>query len=134
MIQITGIIIICIFVIALIILASFFYYLSIWIRALISGYPIPMTRLISMKLRRIPPTMIVDVYIRGKLASLDFTLDQLEAHYLVGGGPARVIDAMVKAKNRNIIVPFSIVAKTDLAGFDLNDVDPEEFKKVVGIG
>jgi uncharacterized protein YqfA (UPF0365 family) len=43
----------------------------------------------------------------------------------------KVVDALVKAHARDIPVPFKIVAKTDLAGFDLEDVDPEHFRKAL---
>ena len=104
----------------------FFVFFKIWVRALMSGYRVEFPRLVGMKLRRIPPGLIVDAFIRGRNADLDISIEQLEKHYLAGGDVPKVIDAMIKARNRDMDVPFEAVAKADLAGYDLETVGPEE--------
>ena len=42
----------------------FLHFLGVWIRALMSGAKVSLGSLIGMKLRRIPPTLIVDARIR----------------------------------------------------------------------
>ncbi len=126
------IIVIAVGVITLSFLGIFLFFLRVWLRALTSGNAVPLTRLVGMKLRRVPPGPIVDCHIRASQAGLEVTLDQLERHYLAGGRPDRVVEAMVRLRNRDIAVPFAVVAKTDLAGFNLDEVDPEEIRKAIG--
>jgi uncharacterized protein YqfA (UPF0365 family) len=114
-------------------IVSFMHFAGIWIRALVSGVKVDLNRLIMMKLRRIPPGLIVDVYIKSTQAGLGVTLDQLEKHYLAGGHVANVTDAMTKARHRDIMVSFEVVAKNDLAGFDLETMDPNEFELTPGV-
>ncbi len=93
-----------------------------------SACPISFFELLGMKLRDVPPGIIVDAYIKAKKSSMDVTREQLECHYIAGGRVFRVVDAMIKAHARDIMVPFEVVAKTDLAGFDLETIDPEQFR------
>ncbi len=105
------------------------YFMRPWTKALLSGLRIPLARLMGMKLRNVSPEIIVDAYIKAHHASIPLTLEQLESHYIAGGNPNRVVDALIKTHARNIPVSYEVVAKTDLAGFDLEDIDPEYFRK-----
>ena len=125
MIVIVGILVIAIW-------AVFMQFLGVWVRAFMAGANVDLWVLVGMKLRRVPPGLIIDAHIKASKAALGTTTDQLESHYLAGGNVLKVVDAMIKARNRDIPVPFEVVAKTDLAGFDLDDVDPEEFRKAIG--
>lgn len=109
----------------------FIYFLKPWFRALTAGHKIPLAALISMKFRNVPPALIVDCYIRSHCADLDISMEQLEKHYSAGGKPDRVVGAMIKAHSRGIAVPFDIVAGTDLAGYNVDDINPEEFRKAI---
>lgn len=129
---VSVIIVIAIGVIALIFLSIFLFFFRVWLRALASGNPVPLARLVGMKLRRVPSGPIVDCHIRASQAGLEVTLDQLERHYLAGGRPERVIEAMVRLRNRDVAVPFAVLAKTDLAGINLDEVDAEKIIKAAG--
>ena len=83
--NVAGIIVILIAVIALIMLGVFFYFIKVWVRALMSGARVPMLTLVGMKLRHVPPTLIVDARIRVIKAGLTLSSELIEAHYLAGG-------------------------------------------------
>jgi uncharacterized protein YqfA (UPF0365 family) len=128
--SVLTILVIIVGVMALMSIYIFVFYFRLWTRAAMSGHRVPISVLMAMKLRRVPPGLILDCYIRAQNGDLYVSMEQLEKHYLAGGNPARVVDALIKTHNRNIAVPFEIVAKTDLAGFNVDEVDPEEFRKV----
>ncbi len=109
---IVGIIIIA----ALIIVAKFF---GVWVRALMSGAKVRMSALIGMQLRRVPPSLIVDARIRLVKSGLDYSTDQLEAHYLAGGDIINVVNALIAADKANIELPFQQATAIDLAGRDV---------------
>ena len=92
-----------ILVIALV--AVFLYFLKVWIRALMSGARVSIWSLVGMKLRRVPPTLIVDARIRLIKAGLTVhgRTEPLEAHYLAGGDVVmNVVNALIAADKANI--------------------------------
>ncbi|MCK5528978.1 MAG: flotillin-like protein FloA [Kiritimatiellae bacterium] len=109
---IIGVIIIA----ALVIVAKFF---GVWVRALMSGAKVRMSALIGMQLRRVPPSLIVDARIRLVKSGLDYSTDQLEAHYLAGGDIINVVNALIAADKANIELPFQQATAIDLAGRDV---------------
>jgi len=96
--------------------AIFLHFLGVWIRALMSGAKVPLGSLIGMKLRRVPPTLIVDARIRLVKAGLSLPTDPLEAHYLAGGDIINVVNALIAADKANIELSFQQAAAIDLAG------------------
>ena len=115
-------ILLVILVIAVIaIIAIFLHFLGVWIRALMSGAKVALWSLVGMKLRRIPPALIVDARIRMIKAGLQLTTDELEAHFLAGGNVIRVVDALIAADKANIDLSFQRAAAIDLAGRDVFD-------------
>jgi uncharacterized protein YqfA (UPF0365 family) len=105
----------------LILLFVFFYFLKVWIRAWMSGARVSLFNLLGMKLRRVPPTLIVDARIRLVKAGLDLDTDPLEAHYLAGGNVINVVQALIAADKANIELSFQRAAAIDLAGRDVYD-------------
>lgn len=89
---------------------------GLWISALAAGVPVGIITLVGMRLRRVPPTQIVNPLIKADKAGLDVSVNQLEAHYLAGGNVDRVIDALIAAERANIPLPFERAAAIDLAG------------------
>jgi uncharacterized protein YqfA (UPF0365 family) len=69
-----------------------------------------------MRLRRVPPSLIVKPRISAVKAGLNLSVDQLEAHYLAGGNVERVVNALISADKANIALNFSRAAAIDLAG------------------
>jgi uncharacterized protein YqfA (UPF0365 family) len=104
---------------ALILLGVFFYFLKVWVRALMSGARVSITALIGMKLRRVPPTLIVDARIRLIKAGLNLSTDIIEAHYLAGGNVINVVQGLIAADKANIDLSFQKAAAIDLAGRDV---------------
>ncbi|HAS83531.1 MAG TPA: hypothetical protein DCS43_12900, partial [Verrucomicrobia bacterium] len=67
---------------ALVIIGIFMHFLGVWIRALMSGAKVALWTLVGMKLRRIPPALIVDARISLVKAGIAISTDELETHYL----------------------------------------------------
>lgn len=94
----------------------YFVPLGLWIAAFSSGAYVGIGTLIAMRLRRVPPSLIVKPRISAVKAGLNISVDQLEAHYLAGGNVERVVIALISADKANIELNFSRAAAIDLAG------------------
>lgn len=104
------------------ILAVFFYFVPflLWISARVSGVRISLIQLFLMKIRKVPPQVIVRAMIEAHKAGLKtITRDELEAHYLAGGHVERVVHALVSASKANIDLGFQMATAIDLAGRDV---------------
>jgi len=100
----------------------FFYFLNVWIRALASRAHVSLWTLIGMKLRRVPPNLIVEALIRLRKAGITgVETDALEAHYLAGGDVLNVVNALIAADKAGIQLTFKKAAAIDLAGRDVFD-------------
>jgi len=100
----------------------FFYYIPffLWLSAKVSGVNISLIQLFLMRIRKVPPTVIVNAMIEGHKAGLKaLTRDELEAHYLAGGHVERVVHAIVSASKANIELSFQMATAIDLAGRDV---------------
>ena len=100
----------------------FFYYVPffLWINALSAGVHISLIQLFLMRLRRVPPRVIVYAMIVAHKAGLKYvTRDDLEAHYLAGGHVEKVVQALVSASKANIDLSFQMGTAIDLAGRDV---------------
>lgn len=100
----------------------FFYYVPffLWINALSAGVHISLVQLFLMRLRRVPPRVIVYAMIVAHKAGLKYvTRDDLEAHYLAGGHVEKVVQALVSASKANIDLSFQMGTAIDLAGRDV---------------
>lgn len=105
----------------IIILPIFFYFIPVglWISALAAGVKIGIFNLVGMRLRRVPPAIIVRPMIKSLKAGIEIKSDQLEAHYLAGGNVDRVVDALIAAQRAEIDLGFERAAAIDLAGRDV---------------
>ena len=104
------------------ILAVFFYFVPflLWISARVSGVRISLIQLFLMRIRKVPPQVIVRAMIEAHKAGLKtLTRDDLEAHYLAGGHVERVVHALVSASKANIDLGFQMATAIDLAGRDV---------------
>jgi len=108
-------------IIAFILAAVVFSFFSVWIRAWTSNAYISFRSLIAMKLRAVPPRIIVDARIRMVKAGLEISTNDLEAHFLAGGNVIQVVNALIAADKANIPLTFKRAAAIDLAGRDVND-------------
>ncbi len=89
---------------------------ALWISALAARVPISLFALIGMRLRRVPPPLIVRQLISAVKAGIDVKTDALEAHYLAGGNVAAVVNALIAAGKASIDLSFERAAAIDLAG------------------
>jgi len=109
-------------VVAFILLSIFFYFVPflLWFSARVSGVSISLIQLFLMRIRKVPPTIIVRAMIEAHKAGLSrLTRDELEAHYLAGGHVERVVHALVSASKANIDLSFQMATAIDLAGRDV---------------
>lgn len=119
----TGLLILLIAaIILLIIIFCVVIPIPLWIAAVFSGVRIKIASLVGMRLRRVPPSIILSAMIQAKKADLhDVTSDALEAHYLAGGHVLRVIFALVAADKARIPLTLQKATAIDLAGRDVLD-------------
>ena len=106
----------------LFIIIIFFYYVPffLWINALSAGVHISLVQLFLMRLRRVPPRIVVYAMIEAHKAGLkDVTRDNLEAHFLARGHVEEVVHALVSASKANIDLSFQMATAIDLAGRDV---------------
>ena len=107
--------IVAIALVALIILLWFFP-VTLWFQALLSGVHIPLIQLLLMRWRGVNPRTIVFAMIAGTKAGLKLKANELEAHYLAKGNVPNVINALISADKANIPLDFKTAAGIDLAG------------------
>ncbi|MBQ5880594.1 MAG: flotillin-like protein FloA [Bacteroidaceae bacterium] len=110
-------------VVALVVLLSIFFHFVpffLWLSAKVSGVHISLIQLFLMRIRNVPPGIIVPSLIEAHKAGLrNITRDNLEAHYMTGGHVQRVVHALVSASKANIDLPFEKATAIDLAGRDV---------------
>ena len=109
-------------IIVIIILSIFFHFVPffLWLSARVSGVNISLIQLFLMRIRTVPPGIIVPSLIEAHKAGLkNITRDNLEAHYMTGGHVQRVVHALVSASKANIDLPFEKATAIDLAGRDV---------------
>ena len=109
-------------VIAGFLLLSLFVYfipIGLWISAIAARVRIGIGELIGMRLRRVPPRVILGSQINATKAGLDIPTSFLEAHYLAGGHVANVVTALIAADKAGINLTPERAAAIDLAGRDV---------------
>lgn len=103
---------------------AFFFFLyfvpvGLWIAAASSGAGVSIVQLVGMRLRRVPPTTIVNARISAVKANLNVSSEALESHFLAGGNVGHVINALISADKAGISLGFDRAAAIDLAGRDV---------------
>ncbi len=99
----------------------FLHFLQIWIRAFAARAPVSIVNLIGMRLRGIPPAIVVNARIMSVKAGIEMATDGLEAHYLAGGRVEKVVRALIAADKANIPLTFAQACAIDLAGRDIEE-------------
>jgi uncharacterized protein YqfA (UPF0365 family) len=95
--------------------------LKLYVQALFSDAKVGMLDLIMMRLRKVPPEVVVLNRITAKKAGIDIPTDLMEAHYLARGNVSRVVAAMIAADKAGIELPWNAATGIDLAGRDILD-------------
>ena len=107
---------------AVILLSVFFHFVPffLWLSAKVSGVKISLIQLFLMRIRNVPPGIIVPSLIEAHKAGLtNVTRDNLEAHYMTGGHVQRVVHALVSASKAGIELSCEKATAIDLAGRDV---------------
>ena len=97
----------------------YFVPVGLWIAAAASGAGVGIFQLVAMRLRRVPPNVIVNARISAVKANVNAEIDLLEAHFLAGGNVLQVVNALISAGKAGIKLDFDRAAAIDLAGRDV---------------
>lgn len=108
----------------------YFVPVNLWITAIFSGVRVGLLELVFMRIRKVPPSIVVNSLITATKAGLTTQDDEgderrqlktqeLEAHYLAGGNVPQVIRALISADKANIDLTFKQATAIDLAGRDV---------------
>ena len=124
-----------IIIIVFAVIVGFFVFLyfvpvNLWITAIFSGVRVGLAELVFMRIRKVPPSIIVNSLITATKAGLTISEDgsdarrtlrasDLETHYLAGGNVPQVIKALISADKANINLTFRQATAIDLAGRDV---------------
>ncbi|MGL1888110.1 MAG: flotillin-like protein FloA [Reichenbachiella sp.] len=107
-------------ILAGLIIILFFFPVSLWITAIFSGVKVNLLDLAFMRLRRVPPGLIVNSLILVTKAGINGISSQiLETHFLAHGNLKNVIQALIVADKANLEMTFQQAAAIDLAGRDV---------------
>ena len=109
-------------IVAIIFLFFIFLYfvpIGLWITARFSGVKVGLAELVFMRVRKVPPGLIIKEMITSTKAGIDVTTSELETHYLAGGHVPSVIKALISADKANIALTFKQATAIDLAGRDV---------------
>lgn len=97
----------------------YFVPVNLWITALFSNVKVGLFELVFMRIRKVPPRVIVESLITATKAGLHISSNDLETHYLAGGNVPNVIRALISADKANINLTFKQATAIDLAGRDV---------------
>jgi uncharacterized protein YqfA (UPF0365 family) len=109
----------------------YFVPINLWITAIFSGVRVGLLELVFMRIRKVPPSVVVNSMITATKAGLTVANDaeegprrplssqDLETHYLAGGNVPQVIKALISADKANINLTFKQSTAIDLAGRDV---------------
>lgn len=108
----------------------YFVPVNLWITAVFSGVRVGLPELVFMRIRKVPPSVIVNSLITATKAGLtiqegeagvprSLKTQELETHYLAGGNVPQVIKALISADKANIHLTFKQATAIDLAGRDV---------------
>ena len=107
--------------VAIVLVFVFLYFIpvNLWITARFSGVKVGLFELMFMRIRKVPPGLVVREMITAIKAGLEVTTSDLETHYLAGGNVPTVIKALISADKANITLSFKQATAIDLAGRDV---------------
>jgi len=119
--ALTGLsVVIIIAIVLFLLLFLYFVPLGLFIIAYFSGVKVKIFKdLVGMRLRKVPPVVIVRSMITATKAGITIDQSKLEAHYLAGGNVIKVINALVSADKANLGLTFERATAIDLAGRDV---------------
>ncbi|WP_436515017.1 flotillin-like protein FloA [Ekhidna sp. To15] len=127
-----GVLTVVLIVLGVIVLFILLYYIPVglWITAQVTNVKVGLFELFFMRIRKVPPSVIVNSLITATKAGLSIQevegearrqlrTQDLETHYLAGGNVPQVIRALISADKANIDLTFKQATAIDLAGRDV---------------
>jgi len=119
--ALTGLSIVIIIAIVLFLMVFLYFVpIGLYITAYFSGVRMKIFKdLVGMRLRKVPPVIIVRSMITATKAGIKVDQGKLEAHYLAGGNVVRVINSLISADKANLGLTFERATAIDLAGRDV---------------
>lgn len=108
-------------IIIALLLFLYFIPVNLWITAVFSGVRISIVQLVLMRIRKVPPSVVVNALITSTKAGLNITSNEIETHFLAGGNVNNVIKALISADKANIALNFKDATAIDLAGRQVYD-------------
>ena len=110
-------------ILASIVLWTLLYFIPIglWFSAVFAKVYVPIPQLIAMRIRRVPPAIILNALVASSKAGLKLDRDLLEAHYLARGNVQNVVSALISADKANLGLDFKTATAIDLAGRNVYD-------------
>lgn len=99
------------FVIVVLVLVPF----KLWFKAFVSGTKISMFKLISLKLRKLNTSLIVNTYITAYKAGLFIDIDELETHLTAGGHIDLLVNSLIMAENFKVDLSIDTAKAIDLS-------------------
>jgi uncharacterized protein YqfA (UPF0365 family) len=94
---------------------------GLFFRAMISGTPVSVVKMIRMRMKHLDARMLVNNYIKARKSGVSVTMDQIENHAQSKGNVNRVIGALISAHNAGIDLSTKTAMAIDLAGRDIMD-------------
>ena len=102
-------------VVAVVILALIFSFVSVWVKAFLNGAPVGIINLIAMKFGGVPYGLVVEARINAVKSGINLTTDQISAHYLAGGNVVPTIQALIAAQKAGLALDWNHACAIDLA-------------------
>lgn len=94
--------------------------INLWITAIFSGVKVNLFDLVFMRLRKVPPGLIVKSLILANKAGIEeINTQMLETHFLAHGNLENVVKALIVADKANLDMNFKQATAIDLAGRDV---------------
>jgi uncharacterized protein YqfA (UPF0365 family) len=106
-------------IVAFFFLFTYLIPIRLWLAAMFSGAYVGLLTLVGMRLRRIPPRLIVEPRIAAISAGLEMDVRSLESHFLAEGNVSNVVNSLISADKAGISLTFKRAAAIDLAGRDV---------------
>ena len=114
-IDLTTVLLIAGVVVVLVLGLILFTFFFTWLRAKLADAPVPMSKLVAMRLRNVPYQLVVDARITASKAGIPIDVDMLEAHYLADGNLVQTVQALIMAQKANIGLDWTRACAIDLS-------------------
>lgn len=113
----------------------YFVPVNLWITAIFSGVQVDLIQLVFMRIRKTPPSLIINNLISLNKSGIDVSIMDLETHYLSSGNVEKVAKSMISLKNKGQEISWKQASAMDLAGYDIEKyLHKIKLEKEDGIG